>query len=123
MTENKAQEAGCLSHLTAELGMTSEEILGFIKPVAHQCPNINKFIRQSDDIASSIRNALKSADFDVVKSHCEDADWNAGDISGYFEELRTALEITRAWGQQWKDLAKELIKKHEKDVLENSIDA
>lgn len=97
--------------------MTSEEILGFPEPPGHQCSNIDSFIKVADGIAKDIAMACKSDSLEDMYDHCRDADWNAGDIEGYFEELRTALEDLRNWGQDWKDLAKSLADEHEPDLI------
>ncbi len=97
--------------------MTSEDILGFIAPPRHQCGNIDKYIRSANDTARSISLACKSDDLEEVKGHCSDADWDAGNIEEHFEKLRIALDEVRCWGQQWKELAKELIEEYEPDKL------
>lgn len=53
-----------------------------------------------------------------MESNVWGADWWAGELEGYFENLRTALDGVRHWGQQWKDLAKNLIEEYEPELLE-----
>ena len=97
---------------------TSESILGIPKPPDHQCPNIDKYVGYANAIESAIHDALRCDELEDMKSNVEDADWHASDIKGCFEDLRENMELLRDWGQQWKDLAKELIEEYEPEKLE-----
>ena len=99
--------------------MTSEEKLGFIEPPEHQCPVIDDAIKRIRDIEKSIGYALRSDSIEEAQSHCNDADWYGGDIECSLEYLRDACETLRFWGQQWKDIAKELIEEYEPERLED----
>lgn len=87
--------------------MTSEEKHGISKPSDHQCANIDNFIKIADGIKVDIASALRCDTVEDMRKEVENADWNAGDIEGFFEELRQALEETRQWGQEWKNKAQE----------------
>ncbi len=101
--------------------MTSEEKLGFDSPIEHQCPKIDTLVKAAKEIESAINHALKCDDVDDMRLNVEDADWYAGDIESGFEELRDALDNVRQWGQQWKELAKELIEEYEPERLKKEI--
>ena len=99
--------------------MTSEEKLGFLEPPEHQCPVIDEAIRTIRDVEKSIGHALRADSLEEAQSHCNDADCWGGDIENYLESLRDVCETLRSWGQQWKDLAKELIEEYEPEMLED----
>ena len=96
---------------------TSEEILGFPKPPPHQCPKIDKFVAKAKSISRAIRKAEKCDEISEMKSFVSDAAWDTGDIEDNFEELRSALDELRCWGDEWKDLAKRLINQYEPEML------
>ena len=96
---------------------TSEEKLWLDKPLEHQCPKIDKLVKAAKEVEAGIRHALKCDDIDDMRSNVENADWYAGDIEGGFEELRESIEAVRSWGEQWKELAKDLINKYEPERL------
>ena len=99
------------------MSKTSEEKLGIDKPLEHQCPKIDKLIKAAQGVETGIRDALNCDDFDDMRSNVEDADWYAGDIEVGIEELRESLEAVRSWGEQWKNIAKDLINEYEPERL------
>ena len=100
--------------------MTSEEKLGIDKPLEHQCPSIDKMVKAAKEVESAISFALKCDDIDDMRSEVENADWYIGDLETGFEDLRTAIEYVRSWGEQWKEIAKDLINEYEPEKLEDT---
>lgn len=99
--------------------MTSEDKLGFLEPPNYQCPVIDDAIKIIRDIEKSIHNALRADSLEEAQSHCNDADWYEGDVESALESIRDACDTLRSWGQQWKDLAKELIEEYEPERFED----
>lgn len=97
---------------------TSEDKLRISKQPEVMCSKIDEYIKNIDRISSDISFALKSEDMDEIKNLCESADWDLSGVNIQFENLRCALEEVRSWGQQWKDVAKNLIEFHEPSLLE-----
>ena len=102
--------------------MTSEEKLGIDKPIEHQCSSIDKMVKVAKETESAIRFALKCDDIEDMRAEVENADWHVGDLENGFESLRTAIESVRNWGEQWKEIAKELINEYEPEKLEDRRD-
>ena len=104
----------------ATVKKTSEEILGLPKPPPHQCPKIDGFIERAKSIDHDLRQAEKCDEIEEMKSFVSDAAWYSGDIEGNLEELRTAMDELRCCGNEWKDLAKQLINKYEPEMLKTN---
>jgi hypothetical protein len=46
---------------------------------------------------------------DELKDALFDINWESDGLEKEVEELRTAIENVRQWGQEWKDFCKKLI--------------
>lgn len=85
---------------------TSETLYGITEQPSPTCPMI-------DEAIASLRKALKSLsgwkkmDEEQLKDACDYAEWHLSNAEGEMEQVRDHVESVRAWGQQWKDLAKE----------------
>lgn len=108
-----------LDKLKSELGIgvTSENALGISIPPEFQCSNIDQVIKNIGSIEKEVDNArdyLRNEEYDDVQWHLDSANHDLYGLASEVEEIRTAIEEVRAWGQEWKDLAKRLI--NETDV-------
>lgn len=97
---------------------TSEALLGLSEPPEHQCSNI-------DEVINRVKGALKNCDYsrDYIKdedlsnaeSYADDVYHELYDLDDAVEKIRTEIENVRAWGQEWKDLAKKMLNDEEID--------
>lgn len=87
--------------------MTSEQINGIVEQPEPTCPDIDKAIKELDNLISMCRHSEKM-DEKELRNVVESVDWELPSIIGIFEELRRANQAIREWGQEWKDKAKEL---------------
>lgn len=88
--------------------MTSEAILGIVEQPEPTCPDIDKAIKELDNLISMCRHSEKM-DENELRSVVESVDWELPSIIEAFEELRRANQSIREWGQEWKEKAKELL--------------
>lgn len=91
-------------------GFESTEVaLDINEPPEYQCKNIDYIIKDVDNIEKSITRGLGFDDYDSVYMYLEEADYSISSLSSDIEDLREVIESVRAWGNEWKDLAKNLI--------------
>ena len=95
--------------------MASEELYEITEQPSPTCPLIDESIR-------SVRKALealkgwKKMEEDDLRSACDYAEWYLSSAEGEIEVVRDHVEKVRAWGQEWKDLAKEHAPKPENSI-------
>lgn len=100
--------------------MTSEERYGISKQPPETCPMINAGLEDLKNMvkenAYASRN-MRRADEDELRSLLEEVldmnDRYYGDVEDAFEKARKNATAIREWGQEWKDLAKEMADKVE----------
>ena len=86
---------------------TSEERLSIMPQPPDSCPLV-------DAVLTTVTTGLgetygwKNMNEDDLREAAEYAEWRLEQIKGEIEEVREANQLIRAWGQEWKDLAKEL---------------
>lgn len=96
-------------------GKTSEEVFGISEQPKMCCPIIDSVIEEVATAASNISH--HNAQYDSL-DECQTALEGTHDIAIWLdvkdemEKLRKQVEDIRSWGQEWKDLSKELFKKY-----------
>ncbi|OYT14778.1 MAG: hypothetical protein B7C24_16465 [Bacteroidetes bacterium 4572_77] len=99
---------------------TSEEILDIAKPPLYQCSKIDSFILNGKCIKETGFWGQQETDVKTLQECLANVESDAFEIEKNFEELREALEDLRLWGQEWKVLAKQMIRKYEPDLLKQT---
>lgn len=98
---------------------TSESLFGIIDQPENQCPLINNGLKiwynTERDIKSLIRDLSRIDSIEEAEDIASDIDWSIGslDIVKEYEELRSKCQQIRAWGEDWKSLAKKLIEERD----------
>lgn len=88
---------------------TSEEVHGIREQPAPTCPMLDSVIRDLQKAMQDLhRWERDKEDAEALANRCEYAEWHIGSIEEKLEKIRGHVEEIRAWGQEWKDLAKEL---------------
>lgn len=89
---------------------TSEEIHKISKQPEPTCPLIDKTIELNEKVLDALKRWERDGeDFESLASRCEDAEWSAAKIEDKLESIRANVELIRNWGQEWKELALEVI--------------
>lgn len=92
---------------------TSEELFDIPKQPAEQCPFIDEVIKELNDNSKSIKDVWQNLkDVPEAEDYVSDLDWaeyNIRNLESNMETIRTNVTNVRAWGQEWKDFAKQLI--------------
>lgn len=100
-----------IDELKMKYGLTSEQLFDIQEPLDYQCNKISKCKNDYQTMFKEIEKSLKLVNrYESVQDFADDissAVWGLDEDS--FEELRTAIEEVRAWGQEWKDLCKKII--------------
>lgn len=97
---------------------TSEALLGLSEPPAYQCDNITDLVHKVTCIESEIDRAhdyIRDEKYEDAEHHAHSALWDIKDVANEIEELRAQIDAVRAWGQEWKDLAKKMLNDEEFD--------
>lgn len=94
---------------------SSESILGMIEPPEYQCPRIDAQIEKIAQAISICRSARRMGDIDA--STLDDVECQIYSVNDELNSLRFAIDELRAWGFEWKKLAKELIAEYEPELL------
>lgn len=88
---------------------SAELNLGMVLPHEYQCPNIDYLLRNIGDIQKTLDIGLKYGDEDSLTEAIENASYDLESIPDSLEELRNSIIEIRAWGEDWKAIAKLLI--------------
>lgn len=107
--------------MSTEKNQTSEELYGIVKQPAETCPMIDEALRELSEIARRIRGYEKADESELrdmlsdveTRIACLDG-WNR---TGLLEDIRTNVTAIRAWGQEWKDYARENVPAPEAEIL------
>jgi hypothetical protein len=86
----------------------SEDIFDISNPPEYQCKKIDELV---DKVKSIHKRSSKydRMEEDELKDALFDINWESDGLEKEVEELRTAIENVRQWGQEWKDFCKKLI--------------
>ena len=107
--------------LVIELKLTcSEDLFDIEYPPEHQCSKIDSVVRDINSAEKALDRALKYDDRDDIIEYVDEAKSDLYNMTYELEELREAIIGVRDWGQQWKDLCKELL--DEKDNLKGYLE-
>ena len=102
---------------------TSEDLFDFEEQPKEQCPLINEVISQLVDNSKEVKDVWQNLrDVEGAEGYLGDlywAEYNIRNLESNMEEIRTNIEKLRAWGEEWKDFAKQLVQ--ERDDLFNFI--
>ena len=92
---------------------TSEYLFGINEQPKEQCPLINEVISQLVDNSKEIKDVWQNLrDVEEAESYLSTLDWaeyNIRNLESNMEEIRVNIEKLRAWGEEWKDFAKQLV--------------
>lgn len=91
---------------------TSEELFGIVAQPENQCPTIDREIKDWNTARVDIKYYCKDLNgIEGAESIAKDIEWEVErlDLVGGFEEIRKKCEDIRTWGQEWKDLAQQLL--------------
>lgn len=88
--------------------MNSEKRFGIQAQPAETCPMINEVIEKINEALNILNVRSRVDDIDDLRNVCLDAIWELEDLEQTMERIRDRAVDIRAWGQEWKELAKEL---------------
>lgn len=92
---------------------TSEDLFDISDQPKEQCPLINEVISQLIDNSKEVKAVWQNLiDVEEAESYLSTLDWaeyNIRNLENNMEEIRTNVEKLRAWGEEWKDFAKQLV--------------
>lgn len=92
--------------------MNSEEVFGIKQPVDYQCKTIDAYIEKVNKALSYVSDLDSVSSADDAKDLQFEIEYYLGDLDGDLEEIRRTFEKLRDWGQEWKELAKTVIKEN-----------
>ena len=97
--------------MITEAKTTSEALYGVSKQPPDTCPLINEAIKDVDRVFKIIRG-YERADESELRDMLSSVETHLSSLCGYgnsglLEDIRKRTIEIRAWGQEWKDLAKQ----------------
>jgi len=90
--------------------MSSERLHRVVPQPEAKCPLIDTMLGKVEKGMSCLKDALAADTLDSAIDDITNATWYFEDLDGAcgeLEDARKACEELRAWGQEWKDKAKE----------------
>lgn len=90
-----------IQELKEKSGDTSERLFGIIAPYPYTCPDIDRNIKDLIFSAEELANCDETEKIYWLRSL-------KSDIEAYLNERRETIEQVRKWGEEWKELGKEL---------------
>ena len=85
--------------------MSSEIIHGITEQPADSCPLVDAAAKSLDQVRHELR-LWETMTESELRNACDYAEFYAASLDTELEEIRAANEAIRAWGQEWKELAK-----------------
>lgn len=85
---------------------TTEELFDIIPQEENQCLYINGLITSVDWGMNHIKNGLDDYTLDSMESALSDCRYEIENIPHELEKMRESIINIRAWGEEWKNLAK-----------------
>ena len=96
---------------------TSEELFDISPQPKEQCPLINEVVSQLIDNSKEVKGVWKDLGrIEEAESYLSTLDWaeyNIRNLESNMEDIRSNIENLRAWGEEWKDFAKQLVSDRE----------
>lgn len=89
--------------------LTSEQRNDISPQPEEACPMINDVISKLRDIEKRSDKPRAGWDIEDAEDALWDVNWDVSGLEDELEKIRTRIEEVRAWGQEWKELAKSLI--------------
>ncbi|PAD70598.1 hypothetical protein CHH83_02005 [Bacillus sp. 7586-K] len=115
---NKEESITIWGKIKDEYGVgRTEELFGINDPVEYQCSFIDEVIKTVKSIQKDL-NYFKYDEKEELMERLDSISWDIRGLDDDINEIRSALEEVREWGNQWKDLCKRIILKHNLDISE-----
>lgn len=97
---------------------TTEELFQITSQPEEQCPKIDNMTYTAQNTLDYARDSEKTVDFDSAVDKLDRIYHSMYSLEDDLEELRGKISDIRAWGDDWKNLAKHIITKYEIDIEE-----
>lgn len=97
---------------------TTEELFQISSQPEEQCPKIDSLTYTAQNILDYARDSERYVNCDIAVDKLEGIYHSAYSLEDELEELRGRISDIRAWGDDWKNLAKHIITKYEIDIEE-----
>lgn len=95
----------------------TEEIFGLNDPVEYQCSFIDEVVKKVKGVQKDCNYYRHDEKEDLIH-RLDSIVYDIGNLDDEINEIRSAIEDVREWGNQWKDLCKKIILKYNIDVAE-----
>lgn len=102
---NQMKVANTVDDLKKITGLSSEGLFGIKSPASYTCPKINDLISNTNTNFKFAKRCIESGDYDDGIYYAE---LMRDDTVETVEDIRTKMGNVREWGEEWKDLAKNL---------------
>lgn len=90
---------------------TTEEIFNLNDPVEYQCKFIDEVVKTIKGMQKELKYS-KQEDEDGLRDIVDSVSWDIGHLDDEVNQIRSAIEEVREWGNQWKELCKRIILEH-----------
>lgn len=99
-----------IEKLKCETGKsTSEELFNIMKQEDNQCPYIDTVLTMVEWANGHIEDGFKSHTYEDVLEYLKSCKYELSDIPCELEKIRESIINIRAWGEEWKNMAKYLL--------------
>ena len=88
--------------------------------VPYTCDDFHKIKKHILTAQEFITDGLNGHELDDYIAGLEFAEYELSGLDDSIDSLNTEVELLRAWGQSWKDLAKQLIEDNNIDITQYS---
>lgn len=91
------------------IGTSTEYLLGIDKPPEYQCRHIDSILRELNYANDAIHKSKRYDDIEDLKECLDDIENALYNLDYDLEDIRDAIVKVRGWGEQWKQVAKDLL--------------
>lgn len=100
--------------------ISTEELFDISEPPDYMCHTFEAVKNEVDECEDIVTKSQNLDDIEDLQQALSNAEYTISGTSHTISELNGQVDLLRKWGQQWKDLAKQLIEDNDINIEDYS---